>query len=978
MKRSFYTLVLILFTATSLSAQFYSSGEDPARLKWSQVRAGNFQLIYPRGLDSMAFRYAYLFEQVAPYAFRGLDAKMPKLPVVLHPYTTDANGLVIWAPKRMELNTMYDPANQATTWEKSLVIHESRHVAQMQRSGEHLFKFLHFLVGEQSEGLASGLVFSSHLYEGDAVLAETEYSNSGRGRQAEFLMPYKALFADSVYYSFDKYYLGSYKDYIPNHYAFGYMQLSAGRYLNEKSLPQGSDAMSSLFTYRTKNPLSLAGSFRKAYGCSRTQLWKKAQSFYAQKWEEEAQQKAPFDEPKIISDPEKTYVSYQDPVVIDSSIYVVKSSLSQNDHLVRLLPNGKSEFLTWLGGINSMIAPVDEKIYWTESVSGLRWAHENFSVLKEYDIPTGKIRTLSRKSCFYHPSPSEDGKKIAMASYYPDGSSKLILWDRKLGMYDRIIDVPQGVQLGEMIWIDDSTIFATVITDGGSGVYAVDLKTEAWKEVLPPMHFTVHSIDCQGDDLYFGSDMDGTDNFYRMNLSNGLTYRITNMRFGGYCYLIEGDDLYLSNYSKKGYEVAVLKMDTLQEQLVSSVSGKVTLSEDQPIIHRVADQFSAEGGFDIDSLVIPSHLSYPVEKYSKGAHLFNIHSWAPFYYDKDELASFTFEKYYESVAPGAMLISQNVLGTFTTQLGYSYHDGFHAGHLRMSYAGWYPVISLNVDYNDAKANQYRLLPDGKGNYELNARSFGPALDVDLMTYIPFSFDGGGYSRGLIPSIHWVASNNSYYAEKRRQYNTYQYAQFGLQYYSVLNQSMRDIFPRLGFGLNLQCLRPLSMDHYFTGINYARAYAYVPGLMKNHSFCLSASYQHQIATPDTRLYLGNIINMPAGISETIYESDMASFSCQYAFPVHLDLSVPSLLYIKRLQCIPYADGLFYPTTLPESPKKAPKPTTRKISGLYSVGSEFLLDFYVLRLSSFEMTAGVRWSYLFDKGHRFEMVFSVPYL
>lgn len=951
---------MMLFSGLRAAAQFYTTGEDPAGLKWNQVQIDNIQLIYPRGLDSMAFRYAYLFEKATPHVFKGIDADIPKIPVILHPYSTLANGLVAWTPKRMELYTLFNPEEQGNSWEKSLVIHESRHVAQMQRVGEHSFRGLHFLIGQQSEGIASGLFFSKHLYEGDAVVAETEFSNSGRGRTAEFLMPYKALFADSVAYSFDKYYMGSYRNYIPNHYAFGYMGLSAGRYLNEKKWEEPDDALSHVFTDVAKNPFGLGRSLQKNYGCSRVKLWERAQAFYSEKWQEEAAQKAPFDEPEILVAPEKSYVSYRNVMLIDSTIYAIKSSLSKNRHLVRLRPDGTAEFLAYTGEINSIPMVSGNKIYWTETLSGLRWGHESYSVLKEYDTETKKLRSLSRKSRYFHPAPSADGKTIALAVYQPEGSSMLALLNLELGLCNRILEVPEHAQLSEMIWRDEHSLFVLLIKDDGSSIYLVDLETETWENILPSQHASIHRMNYRDGFLYYGSDMDGTDNLCRLDLSDGQRSVLTNMRFGGFDYLIDGDDLYFSQYSRKGYELAKLNRSTLSEHLPETTTS---------IQQTVSDKFTSENSFNIDTLVIPRQLDYPVKKYNKTAHLFNIHSWAPFYYDVDELATFTFQRYYEFIRPGAILLSQNALGTFTARMGYSYHKGYHAAHLKMTYSGWYPVISLNVDYNDRTAYRYRFFRGTDNESTLLLSSNGAALTADLHSYIPFMFNSRNRSRGIIPSLRFAVSNDAYYSDQKAGYHSYRYYQMACRFYSVMNKSIRDIFPERGIGLNVQYMSAPFTNHYFTDIAYAELYAYFPGIMKNQAFRADFAWQGQHADRHTRQYLGSLMRMPSGFSSPFYRMEMFSSSLQYAIPLSLEFSIPSLLYVKRLQCLPFAEGLIY--------KENPSDAFSLRKGFYSAGMEILFDFCPLRLSAFEMTAGFRWSYTSEGSHGFSLVLSTPY-
>ena len=47
-------LLICLLLPSVASAQFFVTGDDPGRLKWSYIESDNFKIIYPRGADSLA------------------------------------------------------------------------------------------------------------------------------------------------------------------------------------------------------------------------------------------------------------------------------------------------------------------------------------------------------------------------------------------------------------------------------------------------------------------------------------------------------------------------------------------------------------------------------------------------------------------------------------------------------------------------------------------------------------------------------------------------------------------------------------------------------------------------------------------------------------------------------------------------------------------------------------------------------------
>ena len=83
-------------------------------------------------------------------------------------------------------------------------------------------KILHTIFGEEFWGGSFGLVVPDWFLEGDAVYAETKYSNAGRGRMANFSMPYRALSFYSKSWNYPQVRNGSFKKLLPNQYVFGY------------------------------------------------------------------------------------------------------------------------------------------------------------------------------------------------------------------------------------------------------------------------------------------------------------------------------------------------------------------------------------------------------------------------------------------------------------------------------------------------------------------------------------------------------------------------------------------------------------------------------------------------------------------------------------------------------------------------------------------------------------------------------------
>ena len=180
--------LLLILSGTDVYCQYYTLGNDPGRARWRTITSEHYKIIYPEETDSIARIYLYTLEQVRPRVMAELNIDPKPIPVILHPYTTQSNGVVTWAPKRMDLFSSPDPyGSNPDPWIRHLSIHESRHVGQVEHFTKGIYNVFYYLLGEQVTGLGLGLFADRYTMEGDAVIAETELTNGGRGRNADFI-----------------------------------------------------------------------------------------------------------------------------------------------------------------------------------------------------------------------------------------------------------------------------------------------------------------------------------------------------------------------------------------------------------------------------------------------------------------------------------------------------------------------------------------------------------------------------------------------------------------------------------------------------------------------------------------------------------------------------------------------------------------------------------------------------------------------
>ena len=168
-------IILLFLFFRAVSAQFYSTGQAPASVKWKQINTENFQVIFPEEFREEAIRTANLLAWLYENAVEDYSVRPRKVSVILHNRSILSNGYVSWAPRRSEWVTTPSQETNAQDWLEQLAIHEFRHILQVSNLDQGLTGLLKILFGEAAAGMTAGYL-PLWFYEGDAVLSETASS----------------------------------------------------------------------------------------------------------------------------------------------------------------------------------------------------------------------------------------------------------------------------------------------------------------------------------------------------------------------------------------------------------------------------------------------------------------------------------------------------------------------------------------------------------------------------------------------------------------------------------------------------------------------------------------------------------------------------------------------------------------------------------------------------------------------------------
>lgn len=968
------SLAALLFLGGNAEAQFYTQGSDPGSVRWSQVRTQNYRIVYPRGLDSLARVYATNLENVRMAVGEGTgmapncNYRRP-MPVILHPFTTDANGMVTWTPRRMELQTTPDANSfDATPWPMQLAVHESRHVSQMQLGSSRTFKWLKYPLGQLVDGALAAVYGGPVFFEGDAVLAETAITQAGRGRSAEFLEYYRASFGHEKPRDYWQWLYGSQKHFTPNHYALGYLTLAGASSL------YGTNISGNFYDkIRTSHGISfwnLERTIKDASGKSFRESFQDITGHFREEWDDDEKARAPFQSAEMVSTPGRKYHKYEGLVTWGDHLYAVKSGMDTPSTLVRIDENGKEdrEAPFYPGITDLQYDPVMDRIYWTEYSPDPRWELRSWSDVR-YLGADGKIRTLTHRHRYYNVCSSDEGL-LSVTEYYDDGTSAAVVLDPE-GRVLRVIKAPDGFQLLETIWIDDILYSSALTENGGVGIFCL----EDFRPLLAPQRASVTDLQAFGENIAFGSDLNGVSELYSLNVQDGEILQMTSLKYGGHDFSIEGDYLYYTCTEYEGREVFRTPLKNLQPR-EANFSHR--------FVGKVANDIA--GMQKTETSTAQVQISEP-ENYSKALHLLRFHSWLPIFFKYDGISSISMESIYQNAGLGATAFFQNDLGTASGFIGWHARPGNHSAHAQFTYTGWYPVIEASADFGGENSYLYSSRTTTDGLSLRGRKSSAPLIDASLKAYIPFNFSTGGWKRGVIPQLSFNINNGLYgrYAIDRTfiTYAPMNRLSASLRAYTMMRTPASAIYPRFGIGAEVGYITRLNLSSVFCSTAYGHVYGYLPGILPTHGIKLSALGAFR-ATQGA--FSQEAVNsVPRGFDSKA-SSIIGSYpirgklSLDYAFPFgSLDWSgLSPLAYIRNFEFTAHADFSFFGSRGAES-----------FGNIFSVGADLALRLgnllwvpYATRIGvSYNYNGGKSFGYVSTRSgadrHNFGLLFSVDF-
>lgn len=929
-----------LFYNTAIYSQYTIMGQDPAAIKWKKIKSPHFQLIFPAEFDSNAMKITNLLEHVYFPVCKTLNHQPKKISLILHNRTSVSNGFVTWIPKRMEWYTTPMQNNYPQDWFEQLAIHEFRHAVQMDKFNQGGGKFLYYLFGELGPSSLAGIFVHPWWFEGDAVSTETGLSKTGRGRLPDFEMSLRTQVLEKRIYSYDKAVLGSYKNYVADHYELGYLITA---YARKK---YGWNVWANTIYYVAQKPFSLTpfSSAIKYYtGYSKVNLYKATFNDLKLQWlqQKELTSITPFTTLHLKQS--KCYASYHMPVAQpDGAITAIRTGLDKPAHFVIIDSLRKEKTLFTPGLIQEAIYSSNDKtIVWAEIDPDKRWEHKSYSNIWSFDRATGKKTQITQHSKFHAPSISPDGEKIATIEITPTNQYFLVILNAHNGEPIYKYTVENNNFIMTPSWSEDSKYVVALGLDK-EGKYIIKFNPESQNyNIIKHIGFDDITLPkFYGKYIYFNGNWNGIENIYMLDTLTKNIFQLTSTHFGSKnaYFTPNSNKIIYSNYTSDGYKI--VSGDFKEELLIPLKDIK-----DHSI--KLYETLAQQEQWTLDSDSIPKK-QYQIEPYRRGLHLINPHSWMPLYMDADNSIT----------TPGVSIMSQNKLGTMVTTAGYTFlnPDYTYKSSLGFTYYGWYPVINTEASFGQ-RYNTYDISDTGNRTY------YWDELQIKAGVSLPQNDIRGKYYYGYTPAINCTWNNGSNYS-RYTPLNQYRGDFISLDYqgyaYRICKMAHRDIAPKYGQLLELNYRHAPFSTKTKGNIASAELMLYFPGIAAHHSTQIYAGGQQKDIT---NVIYDNMVKFPRGFDSLDLKNNYIG-TVDYMLPlIYPDFSIGPILYTNRIKA-----GLFCDYTIG-------KTYNNKDKTYYSTGIDLIAESHFFR-TVVPVEWGLRTIYLPDKQEiKTELILSI---
>ena len=884
MKRKLHIALLVACLFCGMrhaSAQYYTWGAD-APMKWSTIRTPDVRMIFPDTVDAVARRTLFYIRTVQPAIAEGFTHGPMRIPFVMHPENFRSNGLVMYLPKRVEFLTAPAVDSYSMPWLKQLVAHEYRHAVQYNNLDRGVIRVLSYLLGQQGSTIGL-LCMPIWAMEGDAVMSETAMSSFGRGLQPSFTIGYRALGRIGTdrrgrdRRNIDKWFCGSYRDYVPDHYELGYQICS---YAYDR---YGENVWNKVARFGSRNPYMLATTriaLQKYYGTNVSTLFRETFDDLERYW---ASLPVPEESSRpLVAMPERNYTTYRWPLPLDdTTALVLKEDYDRPSRFVAVdTRTGAERTLAGTGAVSTRPVAGNGRVWWTEYRRSKLFEQRVGSQLCWMNLADGATGILpGRRHALY---PVSAGETLAWVEYDPSGRYSVVV--RAPEQAERRYAVPDDKELHGLAWDDRTAAFYTLVTDD-SGMWIGRIDAAGLHPVTAGAYVTLSDLRAADGRLYFGSIASGRDEVHGLDLATGREYRLTTSVYGSF----DGapgrnGELLLTSYDRRGYRLAVQEAD-----------GTAT---------------------PVEPARLPQNVVNPPRRSWRTLNLDTVR----FTGGDSLLQAGTFRNV---VNAGATLVSQNLLSSAEGYLSYGYNRS-EGSIVKMGvrYFGLGVHLDLDASYGGNQlfyALASRDPETGKLVYQSQPspdRYYSVGLSATLPLYFQCGYrtrqlsisTGWNYSNGMVADMDKIVWHGGHISNIQRigfLKGLHKLA-FGVGFSDQVRLAHRDFAPRWGYALAANYTFNPS-NRYFSDLISFYAQSFLPGFAAHNSLRLAVNYQtslggYKFPSGYAPLSYRSTRLVPQGFtSADILADHYLAFAADYQLPVwYPEGGIGSVLYFKRVR------------------------------------------------------------------------------
>src|SRR6185437_13977393 len=291
----------------------------------------------------------------------------------------------------------------------------------------------------------------------------------------------------------------------------------------------------------------------------------------------------------------------------------------------------------------------NQQIVYSAYEPDLRWGWRDYSVIRLLNLRSGKDIRITRKTKYFSPDISPDGKSVVAVAYPESGRCSLDLLNSKSG--EMLFSLPNKENYYytfPKFFTDQQLVSAVRNQQGEMCLMLIDIPSGKQTILVPWSMHPIGFLSVQNGDIYFTRTENGMDKGFRIR-SGKIFAMLPQPATGTYQISAGFGKLAWSVFTAAGFHLNHAENDSLFSD------GALQFIKDEPLsgngVHSLGDS-----PFQIPDSIPDA--KYPVKPYSATTNIFHLHSWRPFINDPDYSFS---------------LVGENVLNTFESEIYVGYN-----------------------------------------------------------------------------------------------------------------------------------------------------------------------------------------------------------------------------------------------------------------------------------------------------------------